>query len=239
MNLFHRPPGIAALALAVILGLAIGGWLAVRSRNAVQPARTVARSNVAPAPLRTAAPPTPAPAAATKRAPTAAPTVVATATPTIAPTATPTPVPTGTPTPAPTATPTAAPTVAATVAAATGTAHAAVQGAWQIDEANVQVGTIVWSGSAVLSQGNTIALAVRKVSVGGRSAGPCERATELRASFSVGVSAQTVPYQEVNCQGASSTGEVRVTDFSADGRAFRGSFWLGGVKLGDFDARRR
>jgi hypothetical protein len=55
----------------------------------------------------------------------------------------------------------------------------------------------------------------------------------------VGASAQTVPYQEVNCQGVSSTGQVRVSAFSADGRSFRGSFWLDGVKLGDFDARKR
>lgn len=223
MNLFNRPPGIAALALAVILGLAIGGWLAVRSRNPVQPARTVARTNAAPAPLRTKAPPTVVPAAPSTLAPTAAATVAPTTAPTVAPTVA----------------PTATPTIAATVAAASsGTANAAVQGAWQIDEANVRVGTIVWSGSAV-SRGNTIALAVRKASVGGHAAGPCERQTELRAAVSVGVSAQTVPYQEVNCQGASSTGEVRVSAFAPDGRSFHGSFWLDGVKVGDFDARRR
>jgi hypothetical protein len=225
MSLLNRPPGIAAMALAVILGLAIGGWLAVLSRNQVQPARTVVRSNAAPAPLRTVAPPTKAPAVAMS---TVAPTMAATVAATVAPTV------------APTVPPTVAPTVVATVAAAPAvTADTAVQGAWQIDEANVQVGTIVWSGSAALSRGNTIALAVRKVSVGGHAATRCERATELRAAISVGVSAQTVPYQEVNCQGASSTGELRVSAFSADGRSFRGSFWLDGVKLGNFDARRQ
>ena len=180
------------MALVVIVGLAIGGWLALSTRHQVQPARTVARSN---------------PAA---------------------------------PTPAATVAPRVAPTVVATVAAAsTVTADAAVQGAWQIDEANVQVGTIVWSGSAVLSRANTIELDVRKVSVGGHAATRCERETELHAAFSVGVSSQTVPYQEVNCQGVSSTGEVRVSAFSSDGRAFHGSFWLDGAKLGDFDAQRR
>lgn|GEM_PF-5016571 len=195
------------------------------SRNQVQPARTVARSNAAPAPLTTASPRKKSPAVARS---TVAPTVAATAATTV------------TPSVAATVTPTAVATVAATVAAAPAvTAGNAVQGAWEIDEANVQVGTIVWSGSAVLSRGNTIALDVRKASVGGRSATKCERETELRAAFSVGVPVQTVPYTEVNCQGASSTGEVRVSAFATDGRSFRGSFWLDDVKLGDFDARRR
>lgn len=192
------------MALVVIVGLAIGGWLAVSTRNQSQPVRTVARSNAAPVPVRTVA---------ARKAPVAA---------------------------AATAAPTAVPAVPATVAPATTvTAEAAVQGAWQIDEANVQVGTIVWSGNAVLSRGNTIALDVRKVSVGGRAAAPCERETALHAAFSVGVPAQTVPYREVNCEGVSSTGEVRVSSFSSDGRSFRGSFWLDGAKLGDFEARRR
>ncbi len=225
------------MALVVIVGLAIGGWLAVASRNQVQAARTVARSDSVQAPLQTITPPTRPPAVAMS---TLAPRVASTVAPTVAKTVAPTPAPTVAPTPAPTIAPTAAPRVAATVAAApTVIADAAVQGAWQIDEANVQVGTIVWSGSAVLSRANTIALDVHKVSVGGRSASRCERETELHAAFSVGVSAQTVPYQEVNCQGTSSAGEVRVSSYSSDGRSFRGSFWLDGVKLGDFEARSR
>ncbi len=205
------------------------------SRNQVQQARTVARTDTAPAPpLRTVAARTRPRAVAT---PTVAPTTAATVAPTVAPTGAPR---TAAPTIVPTAAPTIVPTVPPTVASAPAvTRELAVQGAWQIDEANVQVGTIVWSGSAVLSRANTIALDVHKVSVGGRSASRCERETELHAAFSVGVSAQTVPYQEVNCQGTSSAGEVRVSSYSSDGRSFRGSFWLDGVKLGDFEARSR
>src|ERR1700738_5127899 len=130
MTLFNRPPGIAAMALVVIVGLAIGGWLAVLSRNQVQQARTVVRTDTAPAPLRTVPPPTRPPTVATSTAaPTVAPTVAATVAATIAATVAPTMVP----------------TVAATVAAAPAvTADKALQGVWQIVEANVQVGMIVW-----------------------------------------------------------------------------------------------
>ncbi len=226
------------MVLVVIVGLAIGGWLAVASRNRDQQSVTVARSSSAVVAVRTLTPAARTPPLQTRTAAAAAPTAVAT----VPPAATPTAAPTVTATAPPTVTPTAAPTVAATTAPAAGVAQAAgaaraAQGAWQIDEANVQVGTIVWSGRAVLSRSNTIALDVRKVSVGGRSVSRCERETELRAAFAMGVAAQTVPYQEVNCQGVSSTGEVRVSSFASDGRSFHGSFWLDGTKLGDFDAR--
>jgi hypothetical protein len=89
----------------------------------------------------------------------------------------------------------------------------------------------------VQSRPNTLALDVHKVSVGGRSVSRCERETVLRATVSTDVPAQTVPYHEVNCQGVSSTGEVRVSSFASDGRSFHGSFWADGAKLGDFDAR--
>jgi hypothetical protein len=219
MNLLSRPPGTAAMVLVVVVGLAIGGWLGVGARN--QQVSRISRHDAAAAPARTLAPRTKTPA------PTATPAVAATAAPTIAATA------------APTVAATAAPTVAATAVPATAAVAAggAVQGGWEIDEANVQVGTIVWSGSAVRSRANTLALDVHKVSVAGRSVSACERETELRAAVVLGAAAQTVPYHEVNCNGVASTGEVRVSAFSADGRSFRGSFWLGGAKLGDFDAR--
>jgi hypothetical protein len=67
---------------------------------------------------------------------------------------------------------------------------------------------------------------------------PCERQTSLHAAFSVGVSPQTVPYREVNCDGVVSTGEVHVTRFSGDGASFSGSFSQNGANLGYFSARK-
>lgn len=114
-----------------------------------------------------------------------------------------------------------------------------MQGSWQLDEANVQVGTILWVGEAQFSQrGNTVVFNVHKQSVGGRPAAPCERDTALRATFSLGVAEQIVPYREVNCEGVESTGEVRVTGFSRNGQSFSGSFWSNGTNLGHFGARK-
>ena len=111
-----------------------------------------------------------------------------------------------------------------------------LQGAWQVSEANSQVGSIVWVGGATV-QGNSIALDLHKASVGGRSAMPCERQTNLQAVITASV-AQTVPYRETNCQGFASTGELRVDRFSDRRQAFQGSFWQNGVKLGNFEARK-
>jgi hypothetical protein len=130
--------------------------------------------------------------------------------------------------------PTAAAPIAPTAAAV---AVAGLQGAWQLDEANVQVGTIVWAGD-VTPRGTTIELNVHKQRVGGRRAMPCERQTGLHAALAAGVAQQTVPYREVNCDGIVSTGEVHVTDFAANGGAFSGSFSHNGVNLGTFNAHK-
>lgn len=140
---------------------------------------------------------------------------------------------------------TSAPLATAAAAALTGGATTAAgpdkwpQGRWRIDEANVRVGTIIWYGNAVLSDGNTIVLDAHKERVGGRSAMPCERHTDLHVALSVGVVEQTVPYHEVNCDGIASSGTVHVSTLSANTRAFSGSFWQGNMKLGNFDARQR
>ena len=112
---------------------------------------------------------------------------------------------------------------------------AGLQGAWELDEANVHVGTIVWAGDAT-PHGNSIELNLHKQSVGGRRAVPCERQTGLHATFALGVAAQTVPFREVNCAGVVSTGDVHVTSFN--GRSFSGSFSQGGANLGTFTARK-
>jgi hypothetical protein len=61
----------------------------------------------------------------------------------------------------------------------------------------------------------------------------------LHAEFAAGAAAQSVPFREVNCEGVATTGEMRVSSVPGIGRAFSGSFWRNGVKLGDFSARRR
>lgn len=200
-----RTETLGAVVAIVIVGLAVGAWLAVMTRPAGLPtaAVTVAHTTktASPAPPVAATVATPAPAAtATTHAPTTAP---------VANTA----------------------TAAASVA---GTLHAS----WDVEEANVQVGTIVWRGDAV-TQGNAMVFEGHKESVGGRLATPCERRTYVRATFVPGAAGQTVPYREINCAGTVSTGEVRVTAFAADGASFTGSFWQRGTKLGDFTARRR
>lgn len=140
-------------------------------------------------------------------------------------------------TPAATATPLA---TATPVAKRTVRVNAApVQGTWQIDEANVQDGRMVWTGTAARSSGGAIVLDVHKASVAGSAATSCERATNLHVPVLAGAAGQTTSFQERNCSGATSTGEVRVDGVAPDGRSFRGSFWQSGVKLGDFIASRQ
>lgn len=205
-----RPGTLLAAVLIVVMGFAIGGWLALRGRGPAEQVQRVAVTSDTPTPrpLRTATTATPTPLVT--------PVVLATAR-SIA-------------TPEPTATPRVLPTAAPV-------APAGLQGAWQLDEANVQVGTIVWAGD-VTPRGNTIELNVHKQRVGGRRAMPCERQTGLHAVFAAGVAQQTVPYREVNCEGIVSTGEVHVTGFAANGGAFSGSFSSNGVNLGTFSAHK-
>ena len=159
--------------------------------------------------------------AVAKPAPSPVRTVMATAKPTAA------------------ATPTATAVPTAAVTPAKGADYSALQGEWQIDEANLQDGRMVWSGDAVVSNGGTIVLDVHKDSIAGRSATQCERQTNLHAAFALGVAQQTVPFREMNCEGTTLSGEVRVGSFSRDDRSFYGSFWQGGVKLGDFTASKQ
>ena len=220
MNL-RSPVTVTLGVLVVLVGLLFGAMLALLTRPSNQQTqRTVVASTTTSTPqraLHTRPPATPKPAA-----PTATPTVPAT------PTATATPVATARP--VATATPAAA---AASVAVVPPRA-----GVWRIQEANVQVGTIVWAGQgAASSGGNAIALDVHKESVAGHGVSLCERQTTLHAVVTAGTSPQTVPYQEVNCSGATSNGEMRVNSFSGDGRSFSGSFWSSGSKLGDFTAQ--
>lgn len=142
-------------------------------------------------------------------------------------------IPSAVSTPAPTAVPTAPP--AAAVAAAPAIVR---NGAWRISEANVQVGTIVWSGSETAAGQSAMALDVHKESVGGRPVSACERRTTLHATVPAAPSNISVSYREVNCSGATSNGEMRIVGASPDGRSFSGSFWSDGAKLGDFTAQR-
>ena len=221
-----RPANLAAIALIIAVGFSIGAWLAIRGRV---PQGYVQRVTVATSARTRVSDRTAAPTA--KPTPRVTAMIHATAVPTASAATTVTHVVT------PVATPT--PTLAAPVEATDTAASDSMQGSWQFDEANVQVGTILWAGGAQLSQGgNTVVFNVHKQSVGGRPAAPCERDTALRATFSLGVADQTVPYREVNCQGVVSTGEVRVTGFSRNGQSFSGSFWSNGANLGHFDARK-
>jgi hypothetical protein len=235
MNL--RSPLEATVAVLVILvGILIGGMFAIFTRPAAQQTATSTVSSSAttrvaqrtpPAALRTAPP---AKDVAPVRTATPAPAATAVPTATPAPTATPVAA-----TPAPTATPLAA-TPAATPAPAAVAAGRPRAGSWRIEEANVQVGTIVWAGAgAPAGNGDAIVLDVHKESVAGHGVSPCERQTTLHAVVAAG-SAASVPYREVNCSGVTSSGEMRVSGFSGDGRSFSGSFWSGGAKLGDFTA---
>jgi cytoskeletal protein RodZ len=202
-----RPGTLAAVVCIVVVGFAIGAWLAIRTLGpAAQSQRvTVASSTVAAQPVQTMAP-----RPARTAAPTATPTPVSTAASTVAPPASTTRT---IPNPAP-------------------------QGSWQLDEANVQVGTIRWVGSAAVAGDKTIAFTLHKQSVGGRAAVPCEQQTVLHAAFAPNAAPQTVSYQEVNCNGVASSGEVHVTSFSGNGSSFSGSFSQDGVNLGTFTARK-
>jgi hypothetical protein len=209
----RSPLEATVVVLIVIVGLLAGGMIAFFSRASAQRTETV---SVAQPAARAQTPPAPALTPAARVT---------------------TPLPTATP-PA-TATPAATATPRATTAPANLRVAAPRSGAWRIEEANVQVGTIVWSGAGTASDGgNALVLEVRKASVAGHAVSACERATRLRAVVNAGASAQTVRYQEVNCSGATMSGEMRVSRFSADGLSFTGSFWSGGVKLGDFVAMR-
>jgi hypothetical protein len=210
-----RPATVAAVAVILIVGFAIGGWLAFMSRPSGQaPSTTTATV------IRTAA-----------AVPTAAPIAAATEAPTPIPSATLVP----TTKPAPTAVATTAPTAASPVVAV----RSVPAGSWELDEANAQVGTIVWAADIASSSGKNVVLNAHKQSVGGRPAVPCERRTSLHAEFPAGTTTTSVPFREVNCEGIATTGEMRVSSIPGSDESFSGSFWRNGVKLGDFSARRR
>ncbi len=160
------------------------------------------------------------------------PTFRATHVPNVAVVPVTTAVPSETPTsPAPKKKPTSRPTPPPTRVATSD-----MRGTWQIAEANVRVGTIVWTGAAFGVSGATYVLDARKTTIAGRSATLCERQTTLHAELAIGVARQTVPYRETNCTGATSYGELRVNDFGSDAGSFTGSVWQGGSKIGDFTA---
>ena len=226
MNL-RSPIEVTIVALVILVGILIGGMFAIGTRlSNQQTAQTVTTTTTS-----TSASPRTSQSSRPSAPATAKPTFAATprAVATVAPTAQPTPI--VAPTPQPTLPPTAAPTTAPAAAAAP------QPGLWRISEANVHVGTIVWSGSGVGS-GGSITFDVHKESVAGHGVSPCEHQTTLHAVLTAGSAPQTVPYREVNCSGATSTGEIRVSAFSGDGRTFSGSFWSSGSKLGDFTASR-
>ncbi len=150
---------------------------------------------------------------------------------------TPVPMPTMQPTIAAIVRPTTAPIVRPSVVP-TSRASAA-QGTWQINEANVQVGSMVWAGGAALTHNGTLILNAHKVRIAGQPATPCERATTLHAAVTLGAARQTVPFLETNCAGTTSAGEVRLADFAPDQRSFSGTFWENGVRLGEFTASKQ
>ena len=115
---------------------------------------------------------------------------------------------------------------------------AAMAGPWRLDESNAQIGQISWVGEATPSATDTIVFDVRKRSIAGHAAVPCERETHLHIEFSAHVAAQTVPFREVNCEGVATMGEVQVVDLFRSSRTFSGSFWEDGSKIGDFNARK-
>jgi pyruvate/2-oxoglutarate dehydrogenase complex dihydrolipoamide acyltransferase (E2) component len=129
----------------------------------------------------------------------------------------------------------AAPVVRTMATPAAVSERAAPSGTWRIDEANAIVGTIVWLGNAA-SRGDRLILDLHKERIAGQPATPCERDTNLHIVVSNASPHQTVPYTEVNCEGLTSTGVVRVSSISGD--AFSGSFWNGNMMLGHFDAHK-
>jgi len=238
-----RPATIAVAVAIVIVGLAIGGWLALISRPSAQSATVTTATTVrTPGNERSAVPIAAATQASTaKPLPTHVPTPKPV--PTEAPTAKPIPTQVPTPKPVPTQAPTAKPAETAPTVATAASPAVAVRGvpagSWELDESNTQVGTIVWAADVASTSGNSVVLTAHKQSVGGRPAVPCERQTSLHAEFAAGTAAQSAPFREVNCEGVATTGEVRVTSSPGDGGSFSGSFWRNGMKLGDFTARRR
>ena len=209
-----RSAGLTAVAV-VLIGLLIGVALAAWTRG-------TSRTSTSGSGRETVATATRSTHAAT-HAPVATPSATGT--------------PLATATPLATSAPSAPPP---RVAKRTVRANAApAQGTWQIDEANVQDGRMVWTGTAAQSSDGTIVLDVHKASVAGSAATSCERATNLHVPVRAGAAGQTTSFQETNCSGATSTGQVRVDSVTPDGRSFRGSFWQSGVKLGDFIASRR
>jgi hypothetical protein len=112
----------------------------------------------------------------------------------------------------------------------------AFQGAWEIKESNRQFGVMVWLGNAFLEDdGTRLQLDVHKGTIAGQPATPCEQNTHLRATLELSRDSQIVPYEEVNCENATFSGEVRVVHFATDRQSFTGSFWHDGVKQGDFE----
>ena len=146
------------------------------------------------------------------------------------------PEPTVAPTPIPTPLVTPAPLPGAVAVPAR---SSALQGTWQISEANVQVGPMLWAGGAALTHDGTLVINAHKVRIDGHAATPCERATSLQAAVPLGRTGQTVAFQETNCAGTTSTGEVRITAFAPDERSFSGTFYENGVRLGAFTAAKR
>jgi hypothetical protein len=199
MNL-RSPLEATVAALVILVGILIGGMFAIFTRPATQQtaASTVSSST------RIA-----------ERTPPATPRTAVSAK-VVAPVRTATPVPVATAVPTATPAPTATPVAATPVPVTSGSAPSA--GTWRIQEANLQVGTIVWSGAgASADNGNAIVLDVHKESVAGHGVSACERQTTLHVVVAAGASASSIPYREVNCSGVTSSGEMRVGGFSATG----------------------
>jgi hypothetical protein len=144
-------------------------------------------------------------------------------------------------TPAPRIQATPAPRIQTTPAARASTTAKtpALQGTWEISEANRQVGSMVWSGAGTIGAGGSLVLDAHKVSIAGRAAAPCERETTLHAVLTPGAAPQTVPFHETNCTGAASTGDMRIAGFAPDAHTFSGTFWEHGVQLGEFVATKQ
>jgi hypothetical protein len=232
-----HPATVGVIAAIVVIGFGIGAWLALATRSGGERTTSVSSTTHSAVAVRTAPAQTIAPADHTSAPATPMPVNHTPAPATPVP-----PNPTSAVTPAPaTPTPTPTPANAAPTAstAAPATMGGTLQGPWDVEEANVQVGTIVWRGEMTRGPGNAIVFDAHKQSVGGRPAVPCERATRLHVTLSEGVAKQSAPYREVNCAGVVSNGEMRVAAFSAGNGSFSGEFWEGNTKLGDFTAHPR
>lgn len=218
--------------LVVAVGLLIGAMLARLTRPSTDPTQQTRQTQQTRVAVRM--PPRPA------ASPIATYPSPASVTPHAAPTGTtpgPTPAAPQTPTPTRATATLATPTPAVPTASIAKAAAAPGAGVWRIEEANVYDGTIVWSGTASASSDGTFVLDVHKERVAGHAVSQCERQTTLHVALA-GTSPQNAPYQEVNCSGVTSNGEMRVTGFGGGGRSFSGSFWIDGAKAGDFTALR-